>query len=89
MNQRNDMDKKLLNLTTELSEALTTYKYEEAWNKAGELNSLLKNREQFSLPGYMLDMIGQHVKSYYYQNSTVQKAHKAMSAIGHKLEEFK
>lgn len=85
---RSKLDKKLLNVTHELSELLVGHSYDQAWEKAGELNSILKNREDFTLPEYMVDMIAQHLKSYYYQNNTVNKAHKAMSAIGHKLEEF-
>lgn len=86
---RNEKDKKVLAVSQELSGLLTAYKYEEAWEKAGELNSLLKQRDELTLPPYMIDMLAQHLKSYYYQNSVIKKAHKAMSAIGHKLEEFK
>ncbi|HEM3630743.1 TPA: hypothetical protein U1D13_000628 [Streptococcus suis] len=86
---RTQEDKKVLAVSQELSQALVTYKWEEAWTKAGELNGLLKNREGLTLPPYMLDMLVQHLKSFYYQNNQINKAHKAMSAIGHKLEEFK
>lgn len=87
-NTRPEADKKILHVAHELSELLVGHSYDQAWEKAGELNSLLKRREELTLPGYMVDMIAQHLKSYYYQNNTVSKAHKAMSAIGHKLEEF-
>lgn len=83
------MDKKVLKVSQELSELLTAYKWEEAYTKAGELNGLLKNRDELTLPGYMVDMMAQHVRSYYYQNNQVSKAHKSMVAIGHKLAEFK
>lgn len=89
MAERTPQDKKLLQVAQELSQLLSGYKYDEAWEKAGELNSLLKNREESTLPNYMLDMIQTHLKSYYYQNNQVSKAHKAMTAIGHRLEEFK
>lgn len=89
MVQVTEQDKKVLQVVQELSSLLTSYKYEEVWEKAGELNSLLKKRDELTLPPYMIDMLQQHVKSYYYQNNNVTKAHKAMVAIGHKLEEFK
>ncbi|HEM6035848.1 hypothetical protein [Streptococcus suis] len=88
-NNRTDADKKLLAVSQELSQALTSHKYDDAWTKAGELNGLLKSRDEYTLPGYMLDMIAKHLKDFYWQNNQVNKAHKAMSAIGHKLEEFK
>lgn len=88
-NVRSEADRKVLRVTQELSELLTSYKYDEAWEKAGELNSLLKKRDELTLPAYMLDMLQQHLKSYYYQNNVVSKARKSMAAIGHKLEEFK
>ncbi len=78
----------MLNVAHELSELLVGHSYDKAWEKAGELNSLLKRREELTLPGYMVDMIAQHLKSYYFQNNVISKAHKTMSAIGHKLEEF-
>lgn len=83
-----EQDKKVLRVSSELSELLTAYKWDEAYTKAGELNALLKKRDELTLPGYMLDMMATHVKSYYYQNNQVSKAHKAMVAIGHKLAEF-
>lgn len=86
---RSDADKKLLQVAQELSELLVGHTYDQAWEKAGELNSILKNREEFTLPEYMIDMIQQHLKSYYRQNNNVNTAHKVMSAIGHKLQEFK
>lgn len=86
---RNEKDKKILAVSQELSGLLVSYKYEEAWEKAGELNALLKNRDELTLPPYMIDMLQQHLKSYYYQNNVVKKAHRSMTAIGHKLEEFK
>lgn len=87
-NTRSEADKKILKVAQEFSELLKTHNYDASWEKAGELNSLLKKRDDLSLPGYMVDMIAQHLKSYYYQNNVVTKAHKAMTAIGHKLEEF-
>lgn len=86
---RTEADKKLLHVAQELSELLVGHSYDQAWEKAGELNSILKKREEFTIPEYMIDMIQQHLKSYYRQNTNVNKAHKAMSAIGHKLQEFK
>ncbi|AXQ77771.1 hypothetical protein DDV21_001120 [Streptococcus chenjunshii] len=86
---QNEQDKKVLHVAQELAELLTTHKYEESWEKAGELNGLLKSREGLTLPSYMLDMLNQHLKSYYYQNNVINKAHKAQSAIGHKLAEFR
>lgn len=88
-NTQNAEDKKLLAVSQEFSGLLTSHKYDEAWEKAGELNGLLKKREGLTLPGYMVDMIETHLKSYYFQNSNVNKARKAMSAIGHKLAEIK
>lgn len=88
LNTHTETDKKMLNVAHELSELLVGHSYDQAWEKAGELNSFLKRREELTLPGYMVDMITQHLKSYYHQNNAVNKAHKAMSAIGHKLEEF-
>lgn len=88
-NNRSEADKKLIAVSQELSQSLIVHKYEEAWTKAGELNNLLKKREEYTLPGYMLDMIAQHLKEFYRQNNYVSKAHKTMSAIGHKLEEIK
>ncbi|MDV5987560.1 hypothetical protein KB575_00560 [Streptococcus canis] len=85
---RSAEDKKVLQVAQELSELLVNHKYDESWEKAGELNSLLKKREGLTLPGFMVDMMSQHLKSYYYQNNAIGKAHKAMSAIGHKLQEF-
>lgn len=82
-------DKKVLAVNQELSELLIGHKYNEAWEKAGELNSLLKKRDDLTLPSYMLDMLQNHLKSYYYQNNAVTKAHKTMTAIGHKLADFK
>ncbi|MFS1664092.1 hypothetical protein [Streptococcus sp. zg-JUN1979] len=87
--ERTEADKKLLFVTQELSDLLTSHKYDEAWTKAGELHSLLKNTEGLTLPPYMLDMLKTHLKSYYYQNNVVNKAHKAMSAIGGKLADFR
>ncbi|HFN2780232.1 TPA: hypothetical protein ACHDGW_000758 [Streptococcus pyogenes] len=87
-NTRSEADKKLLVVTQELSELLISHQYDQSWEKAGELNSLLKKREELTLPGYMVDMIQQHLKSYYYQNNMINKAHKSMSAIGHKLQGF-
>lgn len=89
MQQRNEKDKKFLAVAQELSELLTAYKWDDAYTKAGELNSLLKQREELSLPSYMIDMAQSHLKSFYYQNTAVNKAHKAMVAVGHKLAEFK
>lgn len=77
-NTRSEADKKLLVVTQELSELLTSHQYEQSWEKAGELNSLLKRREEFTLPGYMVDMIQQHLKSYYYQNNMINKAHRTL-----------
>ena len=88
-NNRTDADKKLLAVSQELSQALTSHKYDDAWTKAGELNGLLKKRDEYTLPSYMLDMIAQHLKEFYRQNNYVSKAHKTMTAIGHKLEEIK
>ncbi|MGT2896010.1 hypothetical protein ACVRZR_06470 [Streptococcus entericus] len=90
MAQRTDADKKLLHVAQEFSTCLTSRNYDEAWTKAGELNELLKekNREGLTLPPYMVDMLAQHLKSYYYQNNVVSKARKVMSAIGHKVAEF-
>lgn len=85
---QSEQDKKVLRVAQELSALLVSHKYDESWEKAGELNGLLKNRENLTLPSYMLDMLGQHLKSYYFQNSHIKKAHTAMSAIGHKLEDF-
>lgn len=85
---KSEQDKKVLHVAQELSDLLTSYKYDEAWEKAGELNGLLKSDEGLTLPSYMLDMLRQHVKSYYYQNNIITKSHKAMTAIGHKLAEF-
>lgn len=85
---KSEQDKKVLVITQELSELLTNYKYDEAWEKAGELNKLLKLKDGLTLPPYMIDMLVTHMKSYYYQNNQIQKAHKVMSAIGHKLAEF-
>lgn len=85
---RSEADKKLLQVAQELSELLVGHSYDQAWEKAGELNSILKKREEFTLPEYMVDMIQQHLKSYYRQNKIVNNAHIAMSAIGHKLQEF-
>ncbi|MCK1245186.1 hypothetical protein MX035_08975 [Streptococcus uberis] len=85
---RSEADKKLLQVAQELSELLVGHSYDQAWEKAGELNSILKKREEFTLPEYMVDMIQQHLKSYYRQNRIVNKAYIAMSAIGHKLQEF-
>ncbi|WP_273451258.1 hypothetical protein [Streptococcus ferus] len=82
-------DKKVLAISQEFSELLVNHKYDEAWEKAGELNGLLKKREELTLPSYMIDMMQTHLKNYYYQNNVVNKAHKAMSAIGHKLADFK
>ncbi|WP_373808431.1 hypothetical protein [Streptococcus ferus] len=82
-------DKKVLAVSQELSELLVGHKYDEAWEKAGELNALLKKRDDLTLPSYMLDMMQTHLKNYYYQNNVVNKAHKSMSAIGHKLADFK
>ena len=79
----------MLNVAHELSELLVGHSYDKAWEKAGELDSLLKRREELTLQGYMVDMIAQHLKSYYYQNNVVSKDHTTISAIGHKLEEFK
>lgn len=66
-NTRSEADKKLLNVAHELSELLVGHSYdqawEKAWEKAGELNSLLKRREEFTLPEYMIDMMEQHLKS--------------------------
>lgn len=87
-NTRSEADKKLLNVAHELSELLVGHSYDQAWEKAGELNSLLKRREEFTLPEYMIDMMEQHLKSYYIKTKEVQKIHKVMSAIGHKLEGF-
>lgn len=89
MNQRNDKDKKVLGVVAELSVFLKEHKYDEAWEKAGELSALIKSREELSLPDYMIDMLQQHLKKFYYQNSVIKKARKAQSAVGHKLEEFK
>lgn len=89
MQQRNELDKKFLKVAQELSEALVAYQWDEAYTKAGELNSLLKQRDQMTLPGYMLDSAQNHLRSFYHQNTVVQKAHKAMIAVGHKLVEFK
>ncbi|MFI3886752.1 hypothetical protein [Streptococcus parauberis] len=86
---RSEADKKLLHVANEFSESLISYNYEEAWQKHGELSSLLKNREEYTLPGYMIDMIQQHISSFRKLNDKVNQAHKAMSAIGHKLQEFK
>lgn len=85
---KSEQDKKVLHVAQELSDLLTSYKYDEAWEKAGELNSLLKSDEGLTLPSYMLDMLREHVKSYYYQNNNITKSRKAMTAIGHKLAEF-
>lgn len=40
---RSEADKKLLVVTQELSELLISHQYDQLWEKAGELNSLLKN----------------------------------------------
>ena len=85
----NEQDKKVLGLANELSELLVAHKYEETWERVGELNSLLKKKEELTLPSYMIDALVQHVKSYYYQNNQVKKARTAMTAIGHKLADFK
>lgn len=87
-NTRSEADKKLLNVAHELSELLVGHSYDQAWEKAGEFNSLLKRREEFTLPEYMIDMMEQHLKSYYIKTKEVQKIHKGMSVIGHKLEGF-
>ncbi|PIA85352.1 hypothetical protein [Streptococcus parauberis] len=89
LNTHTETDEKMLNVAHELSELLVGHSYDKAWEKAGELNSLLKRREELTLQGYMVDMIAQHLKSYYYQNNVVSKDHTTISAIGHKLEEFK
>lgn len=89
MTQPTAQDKKLLATAQEFSGLLTAYKYEEAKELASQLNDLLKKRDELTLPGYMVDMMQQHLKSYYYQANVVYKARKAMSAIGHKLAEFK
>lgn len=89
MSQRNEKDKKFLAVVQELSGLLISYKWDEAYTKVGELNSLLKNREELTLPSYMIDMAASHVKSFYYHNNIVNKSHKSMVAIGHKLDEFK
>ncbi|MFM1676741.1 hypothetical protein AB6P01_09785 [Streptococcus mutans] len=85
---KNEQDKKVLSVVQELSQLLIGYKYDEAWGKAGELSGLLRNTESLTLPSYMLDMLKQHLKSYYYQQEQVNKSHKAQLAIGHKLEDF-
>lgn len=87
---QSELDKKVLKVAQELSEMLVNHKYDESWEKAGELNGLLKKSgEELTLLSYMVDMLRNHVKSYYYQNNAIKKAHTAMSAIGHKLGEFK
>lgn len=64
MNQRNDKDKKVLGVVAELSVFLKEHKYDEAWEKAGELSALIKSREELSLPDYMIDMLQQHLKKF-------------------------
>lgn len=81
----NNIEKKLKGIAQELSQLLLTYKWEEAWQKAGELSALLKTEEALNLPAIKIDGIRSLMKSYYSKARSVQAAQKAMLAIGHKL----
>lgn len=85
---RNEQDKKVLGLANQISELLVAHQYEGTWELVGELNALLKKKEELTLPTYMIDSLIQYIKSYYYQNNQVKKARTAMTAIGHKLADF-
>lgn len=88
MAELNEKDKKLLQVTHEVSELLTSYKFEEAWSHVGELNALLKNGD-YTLPEDVIDEMRKSVRSYYYQeNELIKKARRAQVAIGHKLNEL-
>ncbi|ESR10139.1 hypothetical protein DIX60_01375 [Streptococcus iniae] len=87
-NTRSEADKKLLRQVQEFSELLKSHSYDLADEKAVELKSLLRKRDDYTLAGYMLDMIGQHLKSFDHYNRDVKKAKNNIAGIGRKLEEF-
>lgn len=82
------LEKKILGLVNDLSNLLTTYKYDEAWQVAGELNSVLKSSEVIQLPADMLEAIRVELKGYYFTNSEIQSLHKRLVAKGHKLADL-
>lgn len=79
-----DDSKKLLELVQTASELLTTYQYDKTWKVMGELNSRLKAADD-TIPDVVLDQIKQDLRSYYYHEHRIKKAHRAMTAIGHHL----
>ncbi|MGX9845705.1 hypothetical protein ACR3IL_10575 [Streptococcus iniae] len=87
-NTRTEADKKLLYVKQEFAELLLAYKYQESWTKAGELNALLKNKENLSLPEEVTNNIASLLKGYYDANDKVNEAHKRMTGFGHKLQEI-
>ena len=81
-------EKKIKSVSLQLGELMKANNDKEAWTKAGELNSLLKNEEAEKLPLDFLDQIRSELRSYYYINGEINKLHKQLYAKGNKLIEL-
>ena len=81
-------EKKIKSVSLQLGELMKANNDKEAWTKAGELNSLLKNEEVEKLPLDFLDQIRSELRSYYYINGEINKLHKQLYAKGNKLIEL-
>ena len=84
---RNEVDKKVLSLVKQAGELLVNHKYDEVWPVIGQLNGLIKKKDDLTLPGYMVEVLEKYTRDYYHQNGIVTQAHKAMTAIGGKLSQ--
>lgn len=57
------------------------------WQRIIKIDSLIKKKDDLTLPGYMVEVLEKYTRDYYHQNGIVTQAHKAMTAIGGKLSQ--
>ncbi|MBF0780674.1 MULTISPECIES: hypothetical protein [unclassified Granulicatella] len=79
----------LKKVASELSEVLTSYRFDEAYALAGQLNALLKSEEAMKLARYEVEVFQECLRGYYSANEQRNAAQKRMVAIGHHLGDVK
>lgn len=71
-----------------LVEAIKTYNWDEAYRRAGALNSLLKDDEYMKDKTAEVFAVRELLRSYYRANEAVFQTRKRMIAIAHNLEDI-
>lgn len=84
-----DLKGRILSLAHNLGEMLKSSDFSEAYQTAGELNSLLQSEEKIDLPLNVIADLISLVKAYFSQNKEMQEHTQKMYGIGNKLLDIK